>query len=77
MQEVLAPVTPLTLISYDQGTMLGFKGFSAAMLGGIASPLGAVAGGIDRCHADSRHAGPPSGGRLGQHLILPYLPLQM
>lgn len=39
-------VTPLTLISYDQGTMLGFKGFSAAMLGGIASPLGAVAGGI-------------------------------
>ena len=39
-------VTPLTLISYDQGTMLGFKGFSAAMLGGMGSPLGAVAGGL-------------------------------
>ncbi len=39
-------IAPLTLISYDQGTMLGFKGFSAAMLGGMGHPLGAVAGGV-------------------------------
>lgn len=39
-------ITPLTLTSYDHGTMLGFKGFSAAMLGGIGSLPGAVAGGL-------------------------------
>jgi branched-chain amino acid transport system permease protein len=39
-------ITPLTLIDYNQGTMLGFKGFSAAMLGGMGHPLGAVAGGL-------------------------------
>ena len=39
-------VTPLTLASYDQGAMIGFKGFSAAMLGGIGSLPGAVVGGL-------------------------------
>ncbi len=39
-------VTPITLTSYDVGTMLALKGFAAAMLGGIGSPLGAVAGGL-------------------------------
>ena len=39
-------ITPLTLIDYNSGTMLGFKGFSAAMLGGMGHPLGAVAGGL-------------------------------
>lgn len=41
-----AVITPLTLASYDQGVMFGFKGFSAAMLGGIGSLPGAVIGGL-------------------------------
>jgi len=41
-----AIVTPLTLASYDQGAMFGFKGFSAAMLGGLGSLPGAVLGGL-------------------------------
>ncbi|MFT4115487.1 branched-chain amino acid ABC transporter permease [Bradyrhizobium sp.] len=41
-----AIITPLTLSSYDQGAMFGFKGFSAAMLGGVGSLPGAVVGGI-------------------------------
>ena len=41
-----AIVTPLTLTSDDQGAMFGFKGFSAAMLGGIGSLPGAVFGGL-------------------------------
>lgn len=41
-----AIVTPLTLASYDQGAMFGFKGFSAAMLGGVGSLPGAVVGGL-------------------------------
>ena len=39
-------VTPITLTSYDVGVMLSLKGFAAAVLGGIGSPLGAVAGGV-------------------------------
>ncbi len=39
-------VTPIALTSYDAGTLLALKGFAAAMLGGIGSPLGAVAGGL-------------------------------
>jgi branched-chain amino acid transport system permease protein len=39
-------ITPITLTSYDVGTLLSLKGFAAAMLGGIGNPLGAVAGGI-------------------------------
>ena len=39
-------VTPITLTSYDAGTLLALKGFAAAMLGGMGNPLGAVAGGI-------------------------------
>ncbi|MBJ3778503.1 branched-chain amino acid ABC transporter permease [Acuticoccus mangrovi] len=41
-----AIVTPLTLMTYDQGATLGFKGFSAAMLGGIGNLPGAVVGGL-------------------------------
>jgi branched-chain amino acid transport system permease protein len=37
---------PITLTNYDIGTMLALKGFSAAMLGGMGNPLGAVAGGL-------------------------------
>jgi branched-chain amino acid transport system permease protein len=39
-------VTPITLTSYDVGTLLALKGFAAAMLGGIGSALGAVVGGV-------------------------------
>ena len=39
-------ITPITLTSYDVGTLLALKGFAAAMLGGIGHPLGAVVGGL-------------------------------
>lgn len=39
-------VTPMTLTSYDVGTTMALKGFAAAMLGGMGSPLGAVVGGL-------------------------------
>ncbi len=39
-------ITPLTFTSYDQGTLLGFKGFCAAMLGGVGNIYGAVLGGL-------------------------------
>ncbi len=39
-------VTPITLTSYDVGTLLALKGFAAAMLGGMGIAAGAVAGGL-------------------------------
>jgi branched-chain amino acid transport system permease protein len=39
-------ITPITLTSYDVGTLLALKGFAAAMLGGMGNPFGAVAGGL-------------------------------
>jgi branched-chain amino acid transport system permease protein len=39
-------ITPITLTSYDVGTVLALKGFAAAMLGGIGSAVGAVIGGL-------------------------------
>ncbi|MCW1841841.1 branched-chain amino acid ABC transporter permease [Prosthecomicrobium hirschii] len=39
-------VAPITLTSYEVGTMLALKGFAAAMLGGMGNPIGAVAGGL-------------------------------
>jgi branched-chain amino acid transport system permease protein len=39
-------ITPLTFTSYDQGLLLGFKGFCAAMLGGVGNIYGAVIGGL-------------------------------
>ncbi len=39
-------VTPITFTSYDSGIMLGLKGFSAAVLGGLGNGLGAVVGGL-------------------------------
>lgn len=39
-------ITPVTFTSYDQGALVGFKGFSAAMLGGIGNLYGAMLGGI-------------------------------
>lgn len=37
---------PITFTTYDVGVMLGLKGFAAAMLGGLGSFGGAVAGGL-------------------------------
>jgi len=41
-----ALIAPITLASYDMGTMLGLKGFSAAILGGLGSSPGAILGGL-------------------------------
>lgn len=37
---------PITMTSYDAGTMLAIKGFAAAMLGGMSSAAGPLVGGI-------------------------------
>ncbi|MDQ2733943.1 MAG: branched-chain amino acid ABC transporter permease [Pseudomonadota bacterium] len=39
-------ITPITMTSFNAGGMLGFKGFSAAILGGLGVPRGALAGGL-------------------------------
>ncbi|MBM3564930.1 MAG: branched-chain amino acid ABC transporter permease [Alphaproteobacteria bacterium] len=39
-------VAPITLTAYDIGTMIGLKGFAAAILGGLGSGMGAVVGGL-------------------------------
>ncbi|MDP7602626.1 MAG: branched-chain amino acid ABC transporter permease, partial [Alphaproteobacteria bacterium] len=39
-------LTPLTMIDYAGGMLLAIKGFSAAMLGGMGSIVGAVIGGL-------------------------------
>lgn len=39
-------VAPISFTSYDAGVMLGLKGFSAAILGGMGNPMGAVVGGL-------------------------------
>lgn len=39
-------ITPITLTSYNAGTLLTLKGFAAVMLGGIGSGVGAIVGGI-------------------------------
>jgi branched-chain amino acid transport system permease protein len=39
-------VAPLINIHYEMGLLLTLKGFAAAILGGLSSPLGAVLGGV-------------------------------
>jgi branched-chain amino acid transport system permease protein len=39
-------IAPITMCGYDMGTLLGLKGFCAAMLGGLGSSFGAVLGGF-------------------------------
>lgn len=39
-------MTPLTMVDYNGGMLLAIKGFSAAMLGGMGSFVGAVIGGF-------------------------------
>ena len=39
-------IAPITFTSYEAGVMLGLKGFSAAIVGGIGNLGGAMAGGV-------------------------------
>lgn len=39
-------IAPITMCGYDMGTLLGLKGFCAAMLGGLGSLWGALIGGF-------------------------------
>jgi branched-chain amino acid transport system permease protein len=39
-------ITPISFMGYSSGALLGLKGFAAATLGGLGSPVGAVAGGF-------------------------------
>ncbi len=55
-------IAPLTLGVYDMGTMLGLKGFSAAIFGGLGSSLGGVLGGLLLGVAESLSSGLISSG---------------
>jgi branched-chain amino acid transport system permease protein len=50
-------VAPITLTSFDAGTMFGLKGFVAATLGGLASGPGAIIGGLLLGLAEAMTAG--------------------
>lgn len=39
-------LVPITTASYDMGLSLALKGFTAAVIGGLVSPVGAIAGGL-------------------------------
>ncbi len=41
-----AVLVPITGASYNMGLPLALKGFTAAVIGGLVSPLGAIAGGL-------------------------------
>ncbi|MFP4477318.1 MAG: branched-chain amino acid ABC transporter permease [Desulfatibacillaceae bacterium] len=41
-----AIIAPVTMSAHDMGTMLGLKGFCAAMLGGLGNAWGAILGGF-------------------------------
>ncbi len=41
-----AIITPITLMEYDRGPLLGLKGFAAGVLGGLGSGLGSVIAGF-------------------------------
>ncbi len=57
-----AVIAPITYATYDMGLMLGLKGFVAAVLGGMVSPPGAIAGGFLLGIAESLAAGLVSSG---------------
>jgi branched-chain amino acid transport system permease protein len=55
-------ITPATFMTYDRGLLLSLKGFVAAIMGGISSPLGAVLGGLGLGILESFGAGLVSSG---------------
>lgn len=50
-------IAPLVMMSFNSGAGLGIKGFSAAILGGLANPLGSVLGGFTLGVIESLGAG--------------------
>ena len=50
-------ITPISLIYASVGVLLGLKGFSAAMVGGLGNPMGAIAGGFIVGIAEAMTAG--------------------
>ncbi|MBW2000671.1 MAG: branched-chain amino acid ABC transporter permease [Deltaproteobacteria bacterium] len=55
-------ITPITLMEYDRGAMLGIKGFSSAIVGGVGNSLGAVVAGLTIGIVESFAAGFVSSG---------------
>lgn len=55
-------IAPILYPSYDVGLMLGVKGFSAAIFGGLGSSPGAVVGGLTLGLVESLGAGYISSG---------------
>ena len=58
-------IAPIAFTSYDAGIMLGLKGFAAAMLGGLGSFRGAIAGGLTLGVLESARRGLPVLGLQG------------
>lgn len=50
-------LTPMTLMAFDRGTPLALKGFSAAVVGGLGNPAGAVIAGLSIGLVESYGAG--------------------
>ncbi|SHF92875.1 amino acid/amide ABC transporter membrane protein 1, HAAT family (TC 3.A.1.4.-) [Desulfacinum infernum DSM 9756] len=55
-------ITPITLMEYDRGALLGLKGFGAAVLGGLGQFFGALVAGLLLGLAESFCAGYVSSG---------------
>ena len=55
-------VTPVTLMQYDTGLLIGLKGFVACIIGGFGNPIGALVGGLVLGVAESLSAGYLSSG---------------
>ncbi len=55
-------ITPITLMEYDRGALLGLKGFGAAVLGGLGQFFGALVAGLLLGLAESFCAGYLSSG---------------
>lgn len=55
-------ITPVSMMEYDRGALLGLKGFGAAALGGLGQYFGALAAGILLGLAESLCAGYVSSG---------------